>query len=140
MPRNRTSTITVAARPVPVESGELFGSIYSSDTTRKTEVDGIDRAAYGEMIAASNAAAALSAMKNDLLKCSTGHMSHFLDFAECRLYPWRHGGRQYYCRECMKKQRLQGATVDPAQEARLRAKPNKRRRQGKFIETPARAG
>lgn len=127
----QSSKVSRRARNVPLEWGEWWGGIISSTTTRITEKDGIDRLAHGEQIAATNNAAALATSRNESLKCSTGHFAHYLEFAECKQYPWRHGGRQYYCRECMKKKRLQGGEtweIDPADEKRLRSKPNKRRK------------
>lgn len=102
MPRNRTSVISRKARPVPVESGELFGSVYSSDSTRKTETDGITRVAYGEQIAATNNAR----YDAQCILCSVcGNKKHYLDFNRDSRMKWRFS-RRYECNRCEKLQKV----------------------------------
>lgn len=123
---HQSSRIPRKARLVELEHGEYLGGIDSSTTSRITEIEASNRMRWGEQIAATNTAALLN--KVDMLKCSTGHYAHFLMFAECKMYPWRHGGRQYYCRECMKKQRLEKQSIDAHDEQYLRSKKNNRRK------------
>lgn len=143
---HQSSRIPRKARTVPIERGELFGSVYSSVTSRSPEIDASVLAAYGEMIAATNAAAAQATLKNNSLRCSDCVKDkHFEQFPVCRAYPWRHGGRGYYCLECIakrnlaaKRNKLRGVMIDPVDDAYLRSKKNNRRK-AKNLELPARA-
>lgn len=100
MPYNRTSTISRKARPVPVETGELWGSVYSSDTSRRTEIAGIDRAAYGQQIAETNN----KVFNADCILCSVcARRLHYLEFNRDSRMKWRFS-RRYECKICEKLQ------------------------------------
>lgn len=126
---NQTSKIARRARPVPVERGELWGSVYDSMTSRTTEIDGVLRIAYGEQIAATNRQAQL--YDPEFIQCSgrCGMKKHYLDFDRCAGNHWRFH-RDHRCKHCRKLARLQPAM----DESYLRSKPNNRRRKGKLPE------
>jgi hypothetical protein len=99
------SKIPRRARSVPVEYGELFGSIFKSTTTRMTEVYAGERAEFGELISATNNAATLYDPK--ALRCSCcGKRKHMDDFHRNRTFTWRFG-REYQCKLCAKLQDMQ---------------------------------
>lgn len=96
----QTSNLSRKTRLVPVERGELWGSVYSSITTRRTEVDGIDRAAYGERIAATNNAR----YDAECLQCSICRSKkHYTEFNRDSRMTWRRQ-RRYECKVCEKLQ------------------------------------
>lgn len=138
MPRRASSPITVKARDTYIM--ELGVSVKTCRRQRKTETAAIDRIAFGDAIAASNAAALLN--KVDLLKCSDCRKEkHFLQFPQCKTHNHRHGGRGYQCLECVSKRRealkrqgLRGVLIDAQDEAYLRSKPNNRRRRNNLNE------
>lgn len=141
--KHLNSHITVRAKDTYML--ELGASVVTCRRKRGTEVDALERAAYGDQIAASHAAAAYSAIKNDLLRCSDCVKDKYFEaFPVCRSYPWRHGGRGYYCLECVARRREETkrrafihVIIDPADEARLRAKPNNRRKGAKNLDIRA---
>jgi hypothetical protein len=94
------SKIPRSARSVPVEYGELFGSIFKSTTTRMTEVYAGERAEFGELISATNNAAARYNPKELRCSCCTKSKPHH-DFHRDARYTWRFQ-RRYECIVCEK--------------------------------------
>lgn len=130
---NQTSKIARRARTVPVERGELWGSIYDSLTSRITEIDAVKRIAYGDAIAATNRQAQL--YNPEFIQCSgiCGQKKHYLEFDRTSGNDWRFH-RDHRCKQCRKLARLQTAMDD----SYLRSKPNNRRKKSKLPESPAR--
>lgn len=127
MTSHKLSRVPRTTRDVPLEWGLFSGSIHSSTTSRGPEIDVHNRMWFGEAIPATNHAAAV--YDPECIKCShCGKRKHYTEFDKNRTYPWRFE-RQYECKACRKAIRLQGGvTIDPADEAYLRSKPNHRRK------------
>ena len=125
--------------PVQVHDKTIafVGRIQDSRKRRHVEIDALDRIAYGDTIAATNNAAKLRDF-TETLRCSSSKchqpIKHFTDFGKCRAYPWRADGREYYCKDCRKAQRLAGVGVriDVVDDNYLRSKPNNRRKSKKL--------
>jgi hypothetical protein len=92
------SKIPRRARTVPVQAGELFGSVYSSVTSRMTEIDALQRMVYGDTITATNN----KIYDPESLLCSCcGQRKHLTQFHRDARYTWRQS-RRYECSQCEK--------------------------------------
>lgn len=106
------SKIPRRSRSVPVEYGEMWGSIFKSTTTRMTEVYAGEREEFGELIAATNN----KTYDPETLTCSCcGQRKHKTLFNRDARYTWRQS-RRYECQQC---QKLQGVDQKARRAKRL---------------------
>jgi hypothetical protein len=98
---------------------------------RIPEIEALLRIAYGDPIPATNKAAEL--YDPEYIVCSgrwcEGRKKHYTEFDRDASLTWRFC-RDYRCKSCRKRARLDPVVevITAGEEARLRAKPNKRRK------------